>query len=590
MPRAQLYKTCLPLACFLLLACDKAAHRPPGPGDGVAQAAPVGATPPASSATPSEPPGFAGELVPPETDPPPPPSGHTAVGRFEFLEHPAAAEVFERLRGWVAGRSGRLYAVVLDLELGRTVALSRGTEPVNPASNMKLLTAAAALDLLGPAFTFQTELLADIDAAGQAPLLVLRGGGDPALSSAEIVRLAQSAQAQGLRRALRLDVDQSLFDTPFVPPAFAQQPHEWARFRAPISAAAVDGNTVTLNVAASDSGQPARVWYEPPGVVDSLGGIETRGVGSGDHVAWTLDPSRDPTRPVSTLAGGIAARLPRQRYTRRLDDPRRAPGLVLKHWLAALGVEVQGEVGLWGPGAAGSLPSRLTYVSSAPLAELLLPLGKDSDNFTAEMLLVALSRSLQDGALADCGAPGPSAAEGTSPAAARRSWSSARGAKALLSWLETGGIPLKGVTLTNGSGLFDANRVTVETLALVLARMEARPEIFAEYLTQLSIYGTDGTLRKRMAGDAERSRVRAKTGTLSRIDALSGYILRPAGRRPVVFSLVVSGASGGHGPVRQALDRAVFDWARALALPAPGQGGAAQGGAAPRAAAAQSER
>ena len=144
---------------------------------------------------------------------------------------------------------------------------------------------------------------------------------------------------------------------------------------------------------------------------------------------------------------------------------------------------------------------------------------------------------------------------------------SARGASTLKVWLASGGIPSEAVVIANGSGLFDANRVTTEALALVLARMEARPEVFPEYLTQLSIYGTDGTLRKRMLQSGERSRVRAKTGTLSQVDALSGYVLRADGLRPLVFSLIVSGASGGHGPVRQALDRAVFGWAKALAGP-----------------------
>src|SRR5690606_405900 len=185
-----------------------------------------------------------------------------------------------------------------------------------------------------------------------------------------------------------------------------------------------------------------------------------------------------------------------------------------------LGVKVEGAVSVRAVTGGARLPSRLTYVSSSPLSELLRPLGKDSDNFTAEMLLVALSATLPK-------------AEGA--------WSSERGAQALRGWLESGGIPLEGVSLTNGSGLFDANRVTAETLALVLARMEARPEVFAEYLAQLSVYGTDGTLRNRMAGSEERSRVRAKTGTLARVDALSGYVLRPAGRRPLVFSLVVTG-------------------------------------------------
>lgn len=532
----------LPLTLLGVLACDTATRRPPGPDEDVRP--PPAATAPAD--VPTEPPGFASELVSPDADPPAKPSGTASVGRFEPLEHAGAQEVFERLRKSIAAQSAKLHALVLDLESGRALVVHRAQEAVNPASNMKLLTAAAALDLLGPAYTFRTELYGNVDANGHADRLILRGGGDPALTTADVFRLAQSAQAQGLRSVARVEVDQSVFDTPFVPPAFASQPGEWASFRAPISAAAVDGNTVTLNVAPSEAGKAARVWYEPAGVVEAVGSVETRVAGSGDHVAWTLDPSVDPGRPQSKVAGGLGAGMGRQRYTRRLEDPRRAPGYVLVSLLSGLGVEVTGPVALLAPGS-GNLPTRLSYVSSAPLSELLLPLGKDSDNFTAEMLFVALSASAPDKA------KGP--------------WSTAQGALALKGWLNAGGIPADGLTIANGSGLFDANQLTVETLGLVLARMEARPEVFAEYLSQLSVYGTDGTLRHRMTGSGERSRVRAKTGTLSRVDALSGYVLRTAGVRPLVFSLVVTGGTGGHASIRQALDRAVFEWATACGAP-----------------------
>src|SRR5690606_41381343 len=178
---------------------------------------------------------------------------------------------------------------------------------------------------------------------------------------------------------------------------------------------------------------PARVWYDPPGIVTPEVSVETRAPGTGDRVAWSLDPSVDPQLPRSKVGGGVAAGMGRQRYTRRLEDPRRAPGLVLAHFLSVLGVKVDGAVSVRAATGGARLPSRLTYVSSPPLSELLLPLGKDSDNFTAEMLLVALSSS--------------------SLPKTEGGWSSERGASALRAWLESGGIPLSGVSLTNGSGL-----------------------------------------------------------------------------------------------------------------------------------------
>jgi D-alanyl-D-alanine carboxypeptidase/D-alanyl-D-alanine-endopeptidase (penicillin-binding protein 4) len=213
---------------------------------------------------------------------------------------------------------------------------------------------------------------------------------------------------------------------------------------------------------------------------------------------------------------------------------------------------------------------QLAYLVSRPLAELLRPLGKDSDNFTAEMILLALSaakpspsRREPDATSGDAvGEPKPSPTE---PSNAESPWSSQRGAARLLAWLGDGQIPTAKLRIENGSGLFDANRLTTDGIALTLARMEARPEVFAEFLSQLSIYGTDGTLRNRHKDHESRSRVRAKTGTLRDTDALSGYVLRPSGKRPLVFSLIVTGARGGHGEVRAELDQTVFAWLEALA-------------------------
>lgn len=474
----------------------------------------------------------------------PAPSGVSRIGKFPPKPTESAEAVLLKLRRWVHHRGGHVFAVLVDLEQGAVLASHRPTEPVNPASNMKLLTAAAALDLLGPAFAFETELFADLSPSGTAAELVLRGGGDPGLSVADLSRLARSARQQGLTGVGDIICDQSRFTEEFVPPAFEQQPNEWASFRAPVSALSVERNAVTLHVMSDRAGSPARVWYEPPGVVSDTGSVRTGQVGSGDGVTWTLEPKENPLRPRSLVGGHLAEGLGRRRYSRRLEDPRLAGCLAFRQLLEELGVKTEGEVTLATKRPA-PLPGRLTYVSSAPLADLLKPLGKESDNFTAETILINLSSTDEQ----DEAVP----------------WSSQRGAARLLRWLKEGGVPADAVSITNGSGLFDANRLTASVLALSLARMEERPEIFAEFLAQLSIYGTDGTLRRRMREHPARSRIRAKTGTLRDVDALSGFILRKSGQRPLAFSLIVTDVPGGHAGTRTQLDQTVFAWLEQLA-------------------------
>lgn len=458
------------------------------------------------------------------------------------------------LAGWAKKKGGALGASVIDVRDGQRVAEVDASRPLNPASNQKILTAAAALHYLGPAYRFKTELRGTVT-GGVAEAVVLSGNGDPSLGTQDLWRLARVARERGLRRVGTIYVDQSHFDDRYVPPAFEQQPNEWAAFRAPVSAVSIEQNTVTLNVVPGAPDSAASFWFEPPGVVDSHGSIATRAKGSGDAVGWSLRPEGEAgaTRLRSEVSGGIATELGRRRYTRRLDDPRLAPGYALRQVLADLGIEAKGEVRLGKP--AGT--EQLAYITSKPLGQLLHPVGKESDNFYAETLLKVVG--------AAAGADGKPALPGTSAA----------GARALLRWLERAKIETKGVVIENGSGLFDANRLPPAVLAEALAAAYREPAISSEMVAQLAIGGVDGTLRNRFRDLADQRVVRAKTGTLRNVIALSGYVMGPGGRPPVAFSLLVVGVPAEPGEARRRADRVVNEIAKALWAP-PEPAGAAK--------------
>ncbi len=432
-------------------------------------------------------------------------------------------------------------AFVLDLASGRTLFEENGSVPVNPASNQKVLTAAAVLRGLGPAFRFTTELRAT-STESRVEALVLRGDGDPSLDTERLWLLARAARQQGLRTVGHVYVDQSGFDEHFVSPAFEQQPNEWAAFRAPVSAVSLERNTVTLNVLPTKEGEPARFWFEPPGAVASSGSIETRAAGGPDRVSWTLraDAPGTPLLLASTVGGGLAEDMGRQRYPRRLEDPRLVPGLALKELLGELGVTVEGEVRL----GKVQTKTQLAFVRSEPVSQLLYQVGKYSDNFYAEMVLKALGAKTS-------GAPGSTAA----------------GAVAIISWLRQANVTADDVVVKNGSGLFDANRVSPRVLAEALAAAYRDPSISSEMVATLAIGGVDGTLHKRFVKRASSRAVRAKTGTLKDVTALSGYVLAPGGREPVVFSLVATGLSPHEA--RGRIDAVVEAVASELWRPAP---------------------
>ena len=167
------------------------------------------------------------------------------------------------LADWVKGRKGTLSARVSEADSGRVWAEATPRQALNPASNMKVLTTAVALDQLGAEYRLSTGLYGEVDGERVDPL-VLRGHGDPSLRVEDLWQLARALSHLGVRHVGQVLVDQSRFDDQFVPPAFEQQPNEWAGFRAPVSAVALERNAVTLHVLPTRAAEPARVWFEPP--------------------------------------------------------------------------------------------------------------------------------------------------------------------------------------------------------------------------------------------------------------------------------------------------------------------------------------
>jgi D-alanyl-D-alanine carboxypeptidase/D-alanyl-D-alanine-endopeptidase (penicillin-binding protein 4) len=244
----------------------------------------------------------------------------------------------------------------------------------------------------------------------------------------------------------------------------------------------------------------------------------------------TLGPaSDDPKRMRAVISGSIPGDVKGVTYYRRVEDPTLLAGYALKAVLTDLGIEVKGDVRA---GAGGG--TLLARHKSDPLAAILLPVGKESDNFYAETLLKTLAGEKK-----------------SKPA------HSADGAQLVSDFLARIGALDTGVSITNGSGLFDANRATAHELATALAWAWNEPSIQPEMLTQLSIGGVDGTLHGRFKSQHDRRALRGKTGTLDDAVALSGYVLAPPGKSPVAFSILVNGCKGRVSQARGFADKLV---------------------------------
>jgi D-alanyl-D-alanine carboxypeptidase/D-alanyl-D-alanine-endopeptidase (penicillin-binding protein 4) len=419
--------------------------------------------------------------------------------------------------------------VFIDVETGEVIVEHNAEELLNPASNAKIVTAAAALSILGPEYRYETALYGTIVGNAIDGPLYLRGRGDPSLGLEDLWALAAELRRRNVR-AVRGDivVDGTYFESETEPPAFDQQPNERAYFRAPVGAVNVNRNVVYIHVRpSSGAGRPALVTAEPSGYLDLTNDTTTLEGGA-------------PSIRISTRAadGGTAARvwgsLPLghvgMRRRSRIDNPSLFAGAALQEALTSLGIRVRGRVR---EGAMSSSNRLLAQHRSDPLSAMIWEVGKNSDNFTAETLLITLGAQREQ--------PG--------------TWEAGR--EAVRGFMTSIGIDREAYRVVNGSGLFDANRYTPRQLATVLQAMWRDQTVRAEFIAQLATGGVDGTLSRRFTSAPALRNVRAKTGTLSDVTALSGYVLAPPGRHTLAFSILINGARGRLGRGRNLQDALV---------------------------------
>lgn len=432
-------------------------------------------------------------------------------------------------------KDAQIGVVLVDCDTGNVLAQSGEHTLLNPASNAKLYTAAAALAILHGSHRYQTTISGTIK-SGAATNVVLRGHGDPSLRTHHLWALAQELKAHGARRIEGdITVDQRFFDEQTTPPAFEQQPNEWAAFRAPVSAVAINGNTLTMTVRPQAAGSNAIVSFDPPGYVDVEGTVKTSDSGA-DTVGLDLAKTGEGGRRMSAkVSGAVAADSRLVRYTKRVEDPQLLAGFALRAVFEESGLKGTSDVKL---GATGKEKEGkggvLARHESEPLSALLYALGKNSDNFYAEMIFKSLAAEAK-----------------TRPAKSQDS------AEIVTRWVEKNDLGDTGFVVKNGSGLFDANRTTAHSMAKLLRFAWQDTGIKNEFVAQLAIGGVDGTLHKRFRDLRAHRAVRAKTGTLDDSIALSGYVLGPAGKGPVAFAILFNKVSGKGGAARAAADKLV---------------------------------
>ena len=402
---------------------------------------------------------------------------------------------------------------------------------LTPASNAKILTAIAALDTFGPSHHFATGVSSDEppDADGAVEELFVRGGGDPALNNEDWWRLAAELWSQGLRRVRGdLVLDDSAFDRDRWHPRWG--PVSARAYHAPVGALTANYGAFSVTVTpGSEVGDPVEVRVEPP-VSYLLVSNRARTVGARSRRTVAVDREAGGEGELVLVTGAVRVGDPPTLYYRSVLDPTRYAGAVLRMQLEAVGIAVDGRTRI---GAASEGAHELLRFRGRSLAEVVRLFMKFSNNAVAESLVKAMGAQASGGV-------------GT--------WDN--GVEAMRARLVGLGLDPAEFSLVDGSGLSYQDKVTPRTLvqALLLARNSFR--IGPEFVAALPIAAVDGTLEKR--GDGAQGQVRAKTGLLKRVTALSGYAHLGQGQ-VAVFSILANGYRVSDEEAMEALDRFVAE-------------------------------
>lgn len=425
----------------------------------------------------------------------------------------------------------RFGVVVVDIASGKTLFSRDGDAPFNLASNTKVLTAAAALARLGPDFRWRTTAYAEKwnpDTGTIEGDLFLRGRGDPTLRSVDLRTLAHDLAMAGVTDIDgQVVFDTSYFDNVVEPPHFAEQPKERAGFRAPIGSLSIDGNSIVVVVEPDTMGLlPAKVYLEPT---------------VGDYVlikvneVATVTEGRTRIR-VETLVkkdqielevtGQIRHDGGPEWIRRRIDDPLRFAGEVMKRMLAAEGIRL-GKKKI-GRDLVPTKAIAMAWRESAPLGEIVRTMNKISNNFYAETVLKTLGAEM----VASVAVP-PRAATWDDGLAELRRY-----------LIEDAGLEDGSFRVGNGSGLFASSDFSPAQMAAVLEAAWKDFRVGPDLAASLAVMGMDGTVRRRLATTPARGRARVKTGTLAAVSTLAGYIAVDT-RRPLAFAVLVNDIPDG---------------------------------------------
>ncbi|MDV2995682.1 MAG: D-alanyl-D-alanine carboxypeptidase [Chroococcidiopsis sp. SAG 2025] len=399
-----------------------------------------------------------------------------------------------------------------------------------PASNVKLFTTAAALQRLGSQFQIRTSVYPTI--AGGLRVI---GRGDPSLTDIQLQALAKQIKQQQIHRISQLVAEDDYFQGSVINPSWQWEDIQ-ADYGAPVNSLILNQNTIKLTAIPQQVGQPLRLNWS-----DLREGMQWQIENEAIAVPAaksSLNVSRDSGAAILKVTGKMGIDAPSESINLAVVDPKAHFLRHLQRSLAQAGITLSpGDELVQQQDRQSFLGLReIAFVASPPLSELLVETNQQSNNLYAEALLRILGVRVQ-----------------LTPTTRSTAEIGLQNVKETLTTL---GVDPTGYVLADGSGLSRQNLASPVAIAQTLRAMANSP-LASVYRTSLPVAGVSGTLKSRFQGTTAQGIVLAKTGTMSGVVALSGYI-NPPNYEPLVFSIIVNQSEQPASVLRQIIDRIVL--------------------------------
>ncbi|MGA1871103.1 MAG: D-alanyl-D-alanine carboxypeptidase/D-alanyl-D-alanine-endopeptidase [bacterium] len=388
----------------------------------------------------------------------------------------------------------------------------------NPASNLKLITAATALFYLKPEYTFKTTLYRDGSLTEDGVLkgnLYIKGGGNPCLEYEELWGIAQKIKNMGIK-TIEGDLigDESFFDTKRICDEWENgSGTKWYNPR--ISALSLGDNTISIHVKPADAiDEPLEAWITPSTeFVKILNQTRTRSTKGRSIIVDRIFVNG---HNYVSLKGSMSQSYDPVIYIRNVEDPSLYLLTVFKELLESCNVMIKGKL------SSDKVPEsseKIAVHTSPPLATVIQSMNKISSNFIAEQIVKVLGAEFY-------GPPG----------------STSHGIEVIKYYLthHVKADP-QSFIIVDGSGLSPHNRISPALVINLLEYVYRDFKYKYEFVSSLPIGGIDGTLSDRLIDSEARRRVRAKSGRLRHTSSLSGYAITEDNEE-LAFSILVNNA------------------------------------------------